>query len=114
MRCATSGPLRSGMMTSVSSMSMRRPGSLAIATASAAVFILTAVAPNSTFILVFPADVATPPNSNTLAYPGNGVFTSTEVTARLGVGTGNAGKVKVHNFGSHSVDVKIDVTGFYS
>jgi len=84
--------------------------------ASAVVFTLLAVQASSTTdpiaITIFPADVASPPAAYSLYALQTSA--STEVTAKLGVGGTNAGKVKIFNREPDPVDVYVDVTGFYS
>jgi hypothetical protein len=84
--------------------------------ASAVVFTLLAIQATSTTdpiaITIYPADVASAPAAYSIYARTSAA--STEVTAKLGVGGGNAGKVKIFNREPDPVDVYVDVTGFYS
>lgn len=84
--------------------------------ASAVVFTLLAIQATSTTdpiaITIYPADVATAPAAYSLY--ARQTAASSEVTAKLGVGGANAGKVKIFNREPDPIDVYVDVTGFYS
>jgi hypothetical protein len=81
--------------------------------ASAATFILTVASSQAGALTIYPADVSPAPFTVGSIYPANQLVAG-EVTAKLGVGGTNAGKISILNRGSAAATIFLDATGFYS
>jgi hypothetical protein len=81
--------------------------------ASAATFILTVASSQAGALTIYNADLIAAPFTVGSIYPASQLVAG-EVTARLGVGAPNVGKISILNRGSASATIFLDATGFYS